>query len=78
MGKEIRWMDAYKGKREQGNLGRQGEKKSSPILRQTKRENSLKETSHSTWEDLCFLEEDSMDKVGWVSFGMILRKNQNL
>jgi hypothetical protein len=39
-------------------------KKSSKILRQIKRVSSLKEPSFSTWEELCFLEEDSVDIVG--------------
>jgi hypothetical protein len=51
-------------------LGR--EKKSFVAWRQTKIEISLKETSNSTWEDLCFLEVDSVDRFGKVSLGMIL------
>jgi hypothetical protein len=51
-------------------LGR--EKKSFVAWRQTKIAISLKETSHSTWEDLCCLEVDSVDRVGKVSLGMIL------
>ena len=48
------------------------EKKSFVAWRQTKIEISLKETSNSTWEDLCFLEVDSVDIFGKVSLGMIL------
>ena len=48
------------------------EKKSFVAWRKTKIEISLKETSNSTWEDLCFLEVDSVDRVGKVSLGMIL------
>ena len=51
-------------------LGR--EKKIFVAWRQTKIEISLKETSNSTWEDFCFLEVDSVDRVGKVSLGMIL------
>jgi hypothetical protein len=51
-------------------LGR--EKKNFAAWRQMKIAISLKETSHSTWEDLCCLEVDSVDRVGKVSLGMIL------
>jgi hypothetical protein len=44
------------------------------FLRQTKRVRSLKEPSHSTWEDLHFLEVDSLDIVGQVYLGMVLGK----
>jgi hypothetical protein len=47
-------------------------KKNFAAWRQMKIAISLKETSHSTWEDLCCLEVDSVDKVGKVSLGMIL------
>jgi hypothetical protein len=59
------------------HLGRQGEKEELYFLRQMKRVSSLKEPSHSTWEDLCCLEGDSMDRVGRDSFGMILGKSGN-
>jgi hypothetical protein len=45
--------------------------------RKMKRDKSLKEPSHSTWEDLCCLEEDSMDRVCKSSFRMILGKIEN-
>jgi hypothetical protein len=51
-------------------LGR--EKKIFVACRQMKIAISLKETSHSTWEELCCLEVDSVDRVGKVSLGMIL------
>jgi hypothetical protein len=41
------------------------------ILRKKKRESSLKEPSRSTWEDVCFLELDSLDRDGQVSLGLI-------
>ena len=39
-----------------------------------KRASSLKDPSCSTWEDLCFLEVDSLDKDGQVSFVQIFAK----
>jgi hypothetical protein len=42
------------------------------VMRQTKRASSLKEPSHSTWEDLFYFEEDLVERVGKDSFGMIL------
>jgi hypothetical protein len=51
-------------------LGR--EKKNFAAWRQMKIAIFLKETSHSTREDLCCLEVDSVDRVGKVSLGMIL------
>jgi hypothetical protein len=65
-------MGAYKGKRahnQEGSLEEKERKKSYVVLRQTKRESSLKEPSHSTWEDLCCLEVDSVDRVGRASLG---------
>jgi hypothetical protein len=47
------------------------------VLRQMKRRNSLKEPSRSIWEDLCFLEEDSVEKFGKASLGMVLGKSGN-
>jgi hypothetical protein len=58
-------------------LARQGKKESSAVSRQTKRASSLKEPSRSTWEDLCCLEVDSLDKDGQVSLGLILAKFEN-
>jgi hypothetical protein len=50
-------------------------KKSSVVLRKMKRVSSLKEPSRSTWEDLCCLEEDLVDRVGmsfsWDDFGEV-------
>jgi hypothetical protein len=43
-----------------------------------KRESSLKEPSRSTWEDLCFLEVDLVDRVGKNSLGPILGKFGNI
>jgi hypothetical protein len=40
-------------------------------------ESSLKEPSRSTWEDLRFLEVDSLDIVGQTSLGLILVKSRN-
>jgi hypothetical protein len=48
------------------------EKKIFAACRQMKIAISLKEASHSTWEELCFLEVDSVEKVGKVSLVMIL------
>jgi hypothetical protein len=65
-------MGAYKGTRahnQEGNLEDKERKKSSTVLRQTKRESSLKDPSCSTWEDLCLLEEDSMEKIGEFLLG---------
>ena len=36
---------------------------------------SLKEPSLSTWEDLCCLEVDSLDRVGRTSLGLVLGKS---
>ena len=36
---------------------------------------SLKEPSRSTWEDLCCLEVDSLDRVGRTSLGLVLGKS---
>ena len=36
---------------------------------------SLKEPSRSTWEDLCCLEVDSLDRVGGTSLGLVLGKS---
>jgi hypothetical protein len=41
-----------------------GENENHAILKQMKRASSLKEPIRSTWEDLCFLEEDSIDRLG--------------
>jgi hypothetical protein len=79
-GQDTQRMDAYKGTRahnQEGNLEDNESKKSSAVIRQKKREISLKEPSRSTWEDLCYLEEDLVDRVVQVYFGMILRKSGN-
>jgi hypothetical protein len=55
------------------NLGR--EKEIFTSWRQKKREISLKETSRSTWEYMCFLEVDLVDKVGKFSLEIILGKS---
>jgi hypothetical protein len=59
------------------NLEDKENKKRSVVLRQRKRASYLKEPSHSTWEDLCCLDEDSMDRVGRDSLGLILGKPGN-
>jgi hypothetical protein len=46
-------------------------------MRQTKRRSSLKEPRRSTLEDLCYLEVDSLDRVGRTSLGLILVKFGN-
>jgi hypothetical protein len=56
---------------------RQGEKESSAIMRWTKRESSLKEPSHSTWDKLFYLGVDSLDIYGRFSLGTILAKSGN-
>jgi hypothetical protein len=66
--------------REQGITNKEGiledneREKSYMVLTGMKRASSLKKTIHSTWEDLCFLEEDLVDRVGISSLGMILGK----
>jgi hypothetical protein len=39
-------------------------KKIYAVLRETKRGSSLKEPSLSTWEEFCFLEVDSLERIG--------------
>jgi len=81
MGKETQWVGAYKGTRahnQEGNLEDKERNKCSSVLRKTKREISLKEPSHSTWEDLCCHEVDSLDKVRRDYFESVLGKYRNM
>jgi hypothetical protein len=55
----------------------EGEKESSAILKKMKREISFKDPSLSTWEVLCYLEEDSVDRNGRDCLGMVLGKYLN-
>jgi hypothetical protein len=52
-------------------------KKSSMALMKTKRASSLKEPSHSTWKDLCYLEVDWVERVGRDFLGTVLGKFGN-
>jgi len=80
-GKDTQRMDAYKGTRahnQEGNLEDNESKKSSAVIRQKKREISLKEPSHSTWEDLCYLEEVLWIELGRNFFAMSLASRMTL
>jgi hypothetical protein len=76
----MRLINAYKRTRlhnQEGNLEDKERKRSFVVLRKMKRASSLKEPSRSTWEDLCCLEVDLVDKVGKNSLGTNLGKFGN-